>query len=341
MDYFYAQVEIRDRPELKGKPVAIGGLHNGRGVLCTSNYIARKYGVRSAMSTVVALKKCPQLVLIPPCFEKYKKVSDEVFEIFKQFSNVIQKISLDEAYLDVTDCKKFQNNATEIAKEIKRRIFGKTGLTASAGVSYNKFLAKIGSELKKPNGLVVLRPEGIKDKIGCFPVSRINGVGKVTLKKMNSYGIIKFEDLYKFSKLDLLNMFGDFGADLYFYCRGVDERIVEGNSERKTLSVENTFFEDLDNDEELILKLEGCYQEMLERLKKYQHRLIKTIFVKIKYSDFKSVTIEMGTIPTFEYYKELFFKKWDSEKPIRLLGTGVKFYSSELRGQLFLPLKLD
>lgn len=174
MDYFYAQVEILEKPELRDRPVAIGGMNGNRGVLCTSNYIARNYGVRSAMATSIALKKCPDLILIPPNFKKYKEISEIIFSIFKKYSDKIERLSLDEAYIDVSDCQKFENDAIKIAKAIKEEIFEKTKLTASAGVSYNKLLAKIGSDLYKPNGLAVLRPENIEKKIAHFSVKKID-----------------------------------------------------------------------------------------------------------------------------------------------------------------------
>jgi DNA polymerase-4 len=178
MDYFFAQVEERDNPSLRGKPVAIGCIMNGRGVLSTSNYEARKYGVRAAMPTALALKKCPHLILVGSHFEKYREASAIIFEVFKRFTDKIESISLDEAYLDVTDCHLFNNDAVAIAKEVKKHIFQETRLTASAGISYNKLLAKIGSDLHKPNGIAVIRPENVVVNISRFPISKIWGCRK-------------------------------------------------------------------------------------------------------------------------------------------------------------------
>jgi len=336
MDYFFAQVEERDNSTLRDKPVGIGGIsENGRGVLCTSNYIARKFGVKSAMPTAKALKLCPDLVLINPNFQKYKEVYFELLSIYKIYTPIIEAISLDEVYLDVTYCELFNNDAIAIAKDIKRKILEKTKLTASAGVSFNKFLAKIGSDLNKPNGLSVLRPQNIDQKIKHFSISKIWGAGKVTQKKMNEFNIYTFGDLQKYSKLDLINMFGDFGATLFNYCRGVDDRVVRVNSERKSLSVEHTFSEDTICKTKIDLELESCFEEMLIRLQKYKNKKDKSILLKIKYFDFENCTIESQTKISIQNYKSLFQKKIGNEsRKIRLIGVGVKFYYTKNIEQL-------
>lgn len=342
MDYFYAQVEERDNPKLKGKAVAIGGMMNGRGVLATSNYEARKYGVRAAMPTALALKKCPHLILVDAHFDKYREASMIIHKIFQKFTTKIEKLSLDEAYLDVTHCTLFDNNAIAIAKEIQRQIFVETGLTCSAGVSFNKLLAKIGSDLHKPNGIAVMRPENIAVNIARFPISKIWGVGKVTQAKMESRGLLTFGDLQKFTKLDLINHFGDFGASLFNYCRGIDERSVLSSSQRKSLSVEHTFSEDTADIEVLLIKLESCYEEMQNRLKKIKGRKIKNICVKIKDKDFNLTTIESQIPCEFNHFKDLFLKRYSEDpKLIRLLGVGVKFFSKNKKGQLELPLSFE
>lgn len=345
MDYFFAQVEELYNPSLKSKPVAIGGISTtGRGVLSTANYIAREYGVKSAMPTALALKKCPQLVLVRPHFDRYKKASEKIFKIFRRYTEKIERLSLDEAYLDVTDCQRFNNDAVKIAKSIKQEIFEKTGLTASAGISYNKLLAKIGSDLFKPNGLSILRPENIERNIAHFSISKIWGVGKVTQAKMNRYGIYTFGDLQKLSMLELRGYFGDFAHTYYNYCRGIDLRDVSNGSPRKSLSVEHTFYQDIIKDDDLCLKLQGCYEEMMERLNKYSNRKIKSIVVKIKFNNFKQTTIETsydGKL-CFEKFIELMRSRLQellNELPVRLLGTGVKFYCPKSnKGQLCLPI---
>ncbi|MBD65383.1 MAG: DNA polymerase IV [Halobacteriovoraceae bacterium] len=343
MDYFFAQVEELDRPDLKHKPFAIGGLsETGRGVLSTSNYIARKFGVKSAMPTALALKKCPELILVRSHFDKYRKVSAKIFEIFARYTTQIERLSLDEAYLDVTDCTLHNNDAIKIAKNIKEDIFRETKLTASAGVSFNKLLAKIGSDLNKPNGLSVLRPEGIAEKIAHFEVGKINGVGKVTQEKMHKLGLRTFGDLQKLTLKELVDAFGDSGVSYYHYCRGIDKREVKPHRERKSLSVERTFHSDLKDHEELLLKLEHCFEEMLDRLKKHQDKKIKTLFVKIKYSDFQQTTIEaasMGKLK-FNHFEKLFSERVQENdkvktKGVRLIGTGVKFLRAKnLKNQL-------
>lgn len=333
MDYFYAQVEELDRPELKNLPVGIGG--GKRGVLCTANYVARKYGVKSAMPSFMAKELCPDLIFIRPNFSKYKEKSQQVFEIFSRYSNKIQGLSLDEAYLDVTDCKLYNNDAQKIAKTIKADILSETGLTASAGVSYNKLLAKIGSDLFKPNGLAILRPEGIEQKITHFPIEKINGIGKVTAARMHQRGLYTFGDLQKFSKLDLINMYGDYGNTLFHYCRGIDHREVKGSRIRKSLSVENTFFENVGNFQDLHGKMLETFDELSERLRKHEDKIIKNIFIKLKYHDFQSTTIESQLDVGLDQYSDLLKTRWNQrQEPVRLLGMGVKFHVRENKGQL-------
>ncbi|MFT6630393.1 MAG: DNA polymerase-4 [Bacteriovoracaceae bacterium] len=339
MDCFYAQVEMRDNPLLRGKPVGVGGLMGGRGVLCTSNYEARKYGVRAAMATTTALKQCPGLILVAPNFEKYKEVSEMIFNIYYEFTKKIEKLSLDEAYLDVTDCPQFNNNAIEIAKEIKRRIYRKTKLTASAGVSFNKLLAKIGSDLHKPNGLAILRPDSIQENISHFSISKIWGVGKVTQKKLNTHGIYTFGDLQKYTKLDLVNFFGDFGANLYNYARGEDNRDVCNEGERKSVSVETTFHEDTKDEFKLLMEVSNTFDEVKRRIEKYKDRQIKSIFVKIKYHDFSSTTIESQVSFELCNFQRLFTKRfYEKIEEVRLIGVGVRLHSTKTDGQMELPL---
>lgn len=331
MDYFYAQVEERDRPELKNKPVGVGGTSSGCGVLCTCNYIARSYGVRGAMPTFMALKKCPDLILVKPDFKKYKEASLKVFEIFHQYSDLVQGLSLDEAYIDVTSCSQFNNSGILIAKDIKKKILKETGLTASAGVSYNKLLAKISSEMNKPDGLHFITPDNILNKIGAFTVDKINGVGKVTYQKMLKLGIKTFADLYKFSKLDLINHFGSFGPSLYDYARGIDHRTVKKFSVRKSLSVENTFQDDLTDLNDIKNFIDLLFIDFNERLNKHSDKVIKTIFVKIKYNDFTSTTIEEPFSDiNADLFRNLFLNRYaDRSDPVRLIGIGVKFKARE------------
>jgi DNA polymerase-4 len=340
MDYFYAQVEIRDNPSLKDRPVGIGGTKSRRGVLCTCNYIARKYGVRSAMPTYMAVEKCPELILLKPNFKKYKEASNTIFDIFHDYTDLVQGLSLDEAYLDVTATERCHNSATLMAREIKERIYKETGLTGSAGVSYNKLLAKISSDLNKPNGLTVFTPENIEEKIKDLSVKRIWGVGQKSFERMQKMGISTFGDLQQMTKLDLINKFGSFGPSLYSYSRGIDHRDVVPYRERKSLSVERTFSENLVQVDAIKDNLRFCFGEMKERLGKHMDRMIKNIFIKIKYADFKQTTIESPYQElSMECFEELFLKRFSQRiDPIRLIGTGVRFYPQGDDFQLQLPL---
>lgn len=331
MDYFFAQVEERDNPNLKTLPVAVGGSTDGRGVLCTANYVARKFGVRSAMPTFKALKLCPNLNLIHPEFSKYKEASDEIFNVFYEYTDRVQGISCDEAYLDVTGIERCMGSATLMAKEIKEKILKRTGLTGSAGISNSKLLSKIASEFNKPNGLVLIEPKQLKQTVKNFPVKWINGVGKVTEQSMYAMGVKTFGDLQKFSIPELTHYFGKFGSTLYNYARGIDPREVEVGGERKSLSVENTFEKDIDDLVEIKGRIENCFEELQRRLRRHNDRTVKGIFVKIKYNDFSQTTIEEKKLKfNFEDYIDLFLKRFEEKPgPVRLIGTGVRFYNQD------------
>jgi len=245
MDCFFAAVEIRDNPSLKNKPVAIGETPERRGVLSTCNYEARKYGLHSAMSTTQALRLCSKLVLLPSNMYKYKAVSKVLYRIFRQYTPLVEMLSLDEAFLDVTNCQYCKGSATLIAKTIKRRIKKELNLIASAGVAPNKFLAKVASDWNKPDGLFVIIPNQVADFVKYLPVTEIFGVGKVTSKKLHNMQIKTCLDLQKISLSQLTDQFGKMGARFYYLCRGIDDRLVEPESVRKSLSVEETFPRDL------------------------------------------------------------------------------------------------
>lgn len=339
MDAFYASVEMRDRPELRGVPMAVGGQSDRRGVLCTANYEARKYGVRAAMATKTALKLCPKLVLIPPNFSKYSEASRQVFEIFRQFTDKIEPLSLDEAYLDVSECELFNNSATLIAAEIRKLIFEKTGLTASAGIAPNKLLAKLSSDFKKPNGQFTVAPDKIDEIIKTVPVGRIWGVGKVMNERLAQIGIKTCADLQEYPRHELIHSFGKMGDLLYDFCRGIDEREVETEFERKSLSVERTFNRDLESVEDIKPLFSEMVEEVRESLENYTDRTIKNLHVKIKYFDFQSTTIERQLNLNEENFWELFLERWQQDpRALRLVGVGVKFHSTETVdcGQLML-----
>lgn len=343
MDCFYAQVEMRDRPELRNIPLAIGGPPNSRSVLCTSNYLARTYGVKSAMPTDTAIKLCPQLVIMKPQFSKYQSISVQINKIFKKYSQNVETVSLDEAYLDVSS----EANATELAKEIKNEIFKETQLTASVGVAPNKFLAKIASDWNKPNGIFVIKPHEIDNFLKTLPVKCIPGVGKKSLTILQSIGVYNCQDLKNTSPEKLAMHFGKFSLDLIDYAKGKDDRDVISSWERKSLSIENTFLQDFNDFQECLKDFEELYVELRNRLKEHYDETqslnkIKKFFVKIKTADFKTATMEESLLPfmfeedSFDKYipfqnylrlLELVFTKKSSS--IRLVGLGVRFLTSQ------------
>lgn len=333
MDAFYASVELRDRPDLRGKPIAVGGSPDGRGVVATASYEARKFGVRSAMASATAIRLCPQLIFIRPDFSKYKAASRKVREIFERFTTHIQPLSLDEAYLDVTGSEMFGGSATRIAEEIRRLIRVETGLTASAGVAPNKFLAKIASDMNKPDGLKVIRPGDIEAFMPSLPIEKIWGVGKVTARKMKSLGIHTCGDLQKFSVADLTRMFGSWGPELYDFSRGIDSRPVRESRERKSLSVEETYGRDLQSIEECLSKLPELFEDWNERMvRSGDASRIRGIVVKFKFDDFKNMTRErvFTGYPTINDFRSLIEEAYNVRPdPIRLIGIGVRLESHD------------
>lgn len=328
MDCFYAAVECRDRPDLRGKPVAVGGSPEGRGVVATANYEARRFGVRSAMASATALRLCPQLIMVRPDFSKYKKESRRVREILETFSTKIEPLSLDEAYIDASGSELFGGSATRIAEEIRRRIREELGLTASAGVAPNKVLAKIASELKKPDGLSVIRPAEIDAFMISLPIERIWGVGKVTASKMRGLGINTCGDLQKLSVQQLTAKFGSWGFGLYDLSRGIDHRPVREDRERKSLSVEETYGKDLRTLTEVLAKLPELYEDWNERaVRAGVGERIRGISVKLKFHDFQSLTRDRvfsgyPTVGDFKALAETAFN--ERSEPVRLIGIGVK-----------------
>lgn len=328
MDCFYAAVEVKYRPELRGKPLGIGGPANTRSVLCTASYEARKFGVRSAMPSSQALRLCPQLILIPPHFELYKAESRKVREIMERFTKKIEPLSLDEAYLDVTDCEQFGGSATLIAQEIRRLIYTELNLTASAGIAPNKFLAKIASDWKKPNGQFVIRPQDVESFVKDLAVEKIFGVGKVTAQKMHELGLKTCGDLQKLTVFELHNWFGSRAQELHDFARGIDHREVVTEWERKSLTVEETFNRDLQTLEECFKTLPSLYEDFQRRLLKGQFQdRIKGLVVKLKFHDFKQTTHEevIQTIPTLQDFERLLERAWlRRASPVRLVGLGVR-----------------
>lgn len=339
MDCFYAAIEVRDNPNLAHQPVAVGGTPEQRGVLCTCNYRARKYGVHAAMPTATAFRLCPSLVLLPVNMSKYKRESQFIHQIFHEFTDQIEPLSLDEAYLDVTDCSRFQNSATYMAQAIRASIAKRTALTASAGVSVNKYLAKIASDWHKPNGQKVIGPEQVAEFLIDLPLKKLPGVGKVTNQKLQAMGYQTCGQLQVMTLSELCETFGAYGKRLYELCRGIDESPVVTERFRKSLSVEETFIEDL-------MSLEQCLSHLPELMDKLQKRLSKgesdnviaKQFVKVKFHDFTQTTVEClsDTADASVYHSLIIQAHSRMEKPVRLLGLGVRFKLSGNTCQLTL-----
>jgi len=325
MDCFYAAVEIRERPELAGQPVAVGG-GSRRGVVTTCNYEARAFGVKSAMPGFKARELCPQLVFLPVRFDLYREESTKIRQILLDVTPLVEPLSLDEAYLDVTATNRF---AWEIAREIRQRIWETTRLTASAGIAPNKMLAKIASDWRKPNGQFAVTPEQIDAFMGELPVRKIWGIGPKSAEKLATEGIRTCGDLQQFSLVQMMQRHGKWGEELYHLCRGHDERPVLPNRERKSLSNECTYLEN-------ITTLAGCRAAMAiligelgdELQQKASDREIRKVFVKMKFADFTRITREcMVDTPSPEAFHALLESAWNAGngKPVRLLGSGVRF----------------
>ena len=288
MDAFFASVEQLDNPELRGKPVAVGG-SGERSVVAAASYEARKFGVRSAMPSVIAKRLCPDLIFVNHNFARYTEVSASIHEIFREYTDLIEPLSIDEAFLDVTEDKKNIGSATLIAKRIRNEIKSKTGLTASAGVSVNKFLAKIASDINKPDGLFLIKPEDAEKFIEELPVEKFYGIGKVTAQKMHKLGIHSGADLKKWDLAALVRNFGKAGVFFYDIVRGIDERPVEPDQERKSVGTELTYEKDLITRFEVIAELYKLEKELMERLE-HSETTGRTITLKVKFSDFRQIT---------------------------------------------------
>lgn len=328
MDAFYASVEQRDNPELRGKAVAVGGSEK-RGVVMTASYEARKFGVRSAMPSRMAFERCPNIIFVKPRFDAYKNVSKQIREIFKSYTDLVEPLSLDEAYLDVTENKQGNPSATLIAKEIKKRIKNDLHLTASAGVSINKFLAKVASDMQKPDGLTVITPEKAEAFIETLAIEKIPGIGKVTAAKMNRLGIKTGADIKKFEMNELVKRFGKTGSYYYHLVRCEHNSPVVPDRIRKSISVENTFNDDVDDENIMLEELRRLVESLGRSMKKLKSQG-KTITLKIKYHDFQLTTrsrtlnefVDTGE-KIFPVIRELLVTPEFPSKPVRLLGVGV------------------
>lgn len=328
MDAFFASVEQLDNPELRGKPVAVGG-SSERSVVAAASYEARKFGVRSAMPSVTARRLCPDLIFVKHRFDRYHEISSMVFEIFREYTDLVEPLSIDEAFLDVTCDKKNIGSATLIAKSIKNEIREKTGLTASAGISVNKFLAKIASEINKPDGLFVIRPEEAETFIGKLPVEKFHGIGSVTAEKMHRLGIHSGADLRKMDLVSLIRNFGKVGVFYYDIARGIDERQVETDSERKSIGTEITFERDLSTRFEIIAELYKVEKELMRRV---EHEGVtgRTVTLKIKFSDFRQITRSKTLNHYVRDFDTLHRVVTDIRKSLELQGTKIRLLGLSL-----------
>lgn len=328
MDAFYASVEQRDFAELRGKPIAVGG-SSERGVVAAASYEARKFGVRSAMSSRIAKQKCPQLIFVKPRFEVYRQVSHEIREIFLEYTPLVEPLSLDEAYLDVTENLKGIETATQIAQEIKARIKEKTGLTASAGVSVNKFLAKIASDYRKPDGLFVIKPSQAEKFVEELEINKFHGIGRVTAERMHKMGIFTGKEL-KIKTIDFLTShFGKVGRYYYDIAQGIDNRQVNPDSIRKSIGVENTFDRDLTEPEDLYREIDDILEQLWKRMARVK-AYGKTVTLKIKFADFESITrsrtsqlpiLEAQLLAKISY--EMLHALLPMPKGVRLMGISL------------------
>ena len=325
MDCFYAAIEVRDRPSLRGKPVGVGGARDRRGVLTTCNYEARAFGVRSAMPTFMAVQRCPDLIVLPTRFDVYRREAAAVREILHRFTPLVESLSLDEAYLDVSA---HSGSAATLAETIRDLIFQKTKLTSSAGIGPNKLIAKIASTMRKPNGQLEVTPAEVPQFMRDLPVREIWGIGEKTEKRLRELGVRTCGELQRFSRPELVDLFGKFGSELFDLCRGIDDRPVESDRPRKSLSTEETFSSDLETLEQCEERMTELFQDLMADLAQKEHeRRITKIFVKLKFADFTRTTAERaGLEPTLSAFQSLLAEAFArTGKKVRLIGVGVRF----------------
>ncbi len=340
-DCFYAAIEMRDDPRLRNRPLAVGGDPGKRGVIATCNYEARSYGVHSAMASAYAKKLCPDLLIVPGRMSVYREVSAAIQAIFHEYTPLVQPLSLDEAFLDVTDSQACRGSATLIAQEIRQRVYESQQITVSAGVAPNKFLAKIASDWDKPDGLTIILPDQVDAFVLALPVSKLHGVGKVTAARLHRLGVDTCADLRHWRKADLAKEFGSFGERLWQLARGIDERPVVVDRTRQSVSVENTYDQDLPDLAACIAALPPLLDKLAQRLGRLEgeYRVSKP-FVKLKFQDFTQTTLEQTGAPvTPEGFTELCRQAFArGERPVRLIGVGVRLdnANSPLGEQLLL-----
>lgn len=342
MDCFYAAIEMRENPALREVPLAVGGDPDRRGVIATANYRARRYGVHSAMASATARRRCPDLVIVPVRMDAYRRESEAIREIFAQFTDRIEPLSLDEAYLDVTDAERCEGSATLIAEQIRREIRDETGLTASAGVAPNKFVAKVASDVDKPDGLTAVPPGSVVDFVAQLPVEAIPGVGEVTTRTLHRYGLRTCADLRELTLNEMLRRFGKRGRRLYELCRGIDERPVKTERVPKSISVETTYVEDLPDADACVAQIPSLLAELTERYDGRENPPpIRGLFVKVKFDDFRLTTLERSeyTEPRPDKYEPLLREAVARhDRPVRLLGLGMRLDPDRLDAPVQLNL---
>ncbi|MGF1561462.1 MAG: DNA polymerase IV [Geminicoccaceae bacterium] len=345
MDAFFAAVEQRDHPGLRGKPIAVGG-SSERGVVMTASYEARPYGVRSAMPSVVARRRCPDLIFVRARMDAYREVSQQIRAIFRQYTDLFEPLSLDEAYLDVTEPKRGDGSATQIAKAIKADILQATRLSASAGVSFNKFLAKIASDMNKPDGLTVIRPAQADAFIAALPIEKFHGVGPVTARKMHEVGIRTGADLRSFSEAELALRFGKAGGHYYRIARGIDDRTVQPSRLRKSIGAERTFETDIADPADMVERLRPIADKLAERMAASES-FGRTVTLKIKHRDFTIQTRSRShdrPVTSAEALmrdaQDLLYHPHAPHLPVRLLGLSISNFDQH-NERLSIQLELD
>lgn len=339
-DCFYASIEMRDNPSLRDKPLAVGGQPDRRGVVATCNYEARRYGIHSAMPMSQAVRRCPELQIIAPAMDKYKQASRQILAIYRHYTSLVEPLSLDEAYLDVSDAPFQRGSATLIAQEIRSRVKAEVGITVSAGVAPNKFLAKIASDWNKPDGLHVILPQQVEPFVASLPVGRIFGVGKVTAAKLQKLGVETCADLRHWSLPQLQQQFGKFGNNLYLLCRGIDEREVSTDNERKSVSVEETYVRDLPDATACLAELPVLYQSLQRRAQACGAlTAVQKLYVKLRFADFRVTTAEClaGELDAEVFRRLLETAHARRGLPVRLIGLGIRLaeHGSERQLGLF------
>ena len=330
-DCFYASVEMRDDPRLRDVPLAIGGSADQRGVIATCNYAARAFGVHSAQPTITALHRCPKLVVLRPNMEKYRLASKQILAIYHSYTDLVEPLSLDEAFLDVSNAPLHNGSATLIAQEIRQRIADEVGITASAGIAPNKFLAKIASDWHKPNGQFVIRPSDVDAFVAALPVGKLFGVGKVTAEKLKQMNLHTCADLQACSPHILQHHFGKMGERMYQLARGIDERAVCPNEERKSISVEETYTPDVPHLAAASAHLPELFADLVARIARNDAQdLIHKLYVKIRFNDFRITTVEcVARQPDLAQLQKLLAQGYARRaRPMRLLGVGVRLESA-------------